>query len=251
MLNKFFVTKMRNKLNMVIFNFNTFESNLKDIAIFDHRLNKSERKYIIAIMFIRSLKLILITALVTSVLLGASLYWMGRNTKKSPQIDLSRPSVIKEIRSLGNLETASYSIEKIVEAGTDSNRIQDFLFGDKLLLIANGKVVAGIDLSQVAEKDVIVENGSLAITLTAPVILSSNLDNSQTKVYDRTQGYLNKGNKDLETEARKSAEASITKAACEAGILVEARDNAIKRITQLFEFAGFTSVSVTIPHGSC
>ena len=42
---------------------------------------------------------------------------------KSPgtKIDLSRASVIKEINSLGNLETASYTIDKIVEAGKSGN----------------------------------------------------------------------------------------------------------------------------------
>lgn len=205
-----------------------------------------------ASMFLGKLKLISVTVIITSVLLAIGfLYFRMKLVKPEARVDLSRPSVIREIRSLGNLETASYSIEKIVEAGEDRSKLAELLFGDKLLLIANGKVVAGVDLTQVLEKDILIEGDILSVSLPAPVILSSSLDNSQTKVYDRTQGYLNRGDKDLETVARKSAEEAITKAACEAGILSEARENAVKRMKQLFEFAGFSEVSVTIPHGSC
>lgn len=167
------------------------------------------------------------------------------------KVDLSRTSVIKEIQSLGSLETASYSIEKIVEAGQGGNAFQDLLYGDRILLIAHGKVVAGVNLFQLSDDDVVVEGSNLTVNLPAPVILSSTLDNSKTKVYDRTQGFLSKGNKDLETEARKSAEMSITHAACEAGILDDARENAVERITQLFEFAGFATVTVHISPGKC
>lgn len=171
--------------------------------------------------------------------------------KPSVKVDLSRDSVIKEIQKLGSLETASFSIEKIVEAGQQGNPFQDLLYGDRILLIAHGKVVAGVDLYTVSDQDIKIQGKEISINLPAPRILSSTLDNSKTRVYDRTQGYLSRGNKDLETEARRAAEASITKAACEAGILEEARVSAIERIKQLFEFAGFSSVKVTVKTGSC
>ncbi len=171
--------------------------------------------------------------------------------KPDINIDLSRDSVVREVQKLGSLETASFSIEKIVEAGQQGNMFQDILYGDRILLIASGKVVAGVDLYTIDKNDVQVNDKELIINLSAPKILSSTLDNSKTRVYDRTQGYLSKGNKDLETEARQAAEKSITQAACEAGILEEARTNAIERIKQLFEFVGFTKVTVNIPSGDC
>lgn len=203
-------------------------------------------------MFTFKAKLGFVVVIVIAILVLLALI-LNNNPFAEPRIkvDLSRSSVIKEIQSLGSLETASYSIEKIVEAGQEGSAIQDLLYGDRILLIANGKVVAGVNLFQLSDDDVVVNGSSLTVNLPAPVILSSTLDNSKTKVYDRTQGYLNKGNKDLETEARKSAEASITQAACEAGILDEARKNAIERIKQLFKFAGFVTVTVNIPEGGC
>lgn len=166
-------------------------------------------------------------------------------------VDLSRASVVKEIQSLDRLETASFTIEKIVEAGQGGNVFQNLLYGDRILLIAHGKVVAGVDFSSLTEKDIRINGDKLTITLPAPIIFSATLDNSKTTVYDRTQGLLSRGNKDLESAARSAAEKSIREAACEGGILVEAKDNAVKRITQLFQFAGFVEVTVNISQGNC
>lgn len=171
--------------------------------------------------------------------------------KKELKVDLSRDSVVKEVQKLNRLETASFTIEKVVEAGEQGNPFQDLLYGDRILLIAHGKVVAGIDLASIQNEDIIVNGKNLSVNLPAPEILSSTLDNSKTRVYDRTLGYLNRGNKDLESEARLAAEASIRQAACEGRILDEAQVNAVERIRQLFEFAGFTSVTVQVPQGSC
>lgn len=171
----------------------------------------------------------------------------GSGTK----IDLSRASVVKEIQALNRLETASYSIEKIVEAGQPGDPFSNLLFGNRILLIAHGKVIAGIDLADIDEQDLMIRGKNLALTLPAPVIISSTLDNEKTRVYDRTQGILTQGDKDLESQARQAAESSIRQAACEAGILQDARENATERVEQLFMFAGFEEVTVNIPEGSC
>lgn len=203
--------------------------------------------------FFRNLKFIVILILI--IIFTALLVILIRNPFAQPEkdtvIDLSRPSVIKEIQSLGNLETASYSIEKIVEAGQQGNAFEDLLYGDRILLIAHGKVTAGVNLTAVTEDNISISGNTLLVTIPPPIILSSTLDNSQTRVYDRKQGFLSRGNKDLESEARLAAETSIRQGACDAGILEEARENAIKQIEKLFTFAGFSQVSVDIPAGSC
>ena len=167
-------------------------------------------------------------------------------------INTDRAAVIKEIRSLQRLETASFTIEKIIDGGTTGNNIfQQFLFGDKILLIAHGSVIAGFDLSQISDKDLEVDGTTLRLTLPKPQILVATLDNTQTKVYDRQKGLLNPGEKDLETNARKAAEDSIRQAACDGGILTQATDNARKQLTAFFAALGFTQISIDIPEGSC
>lgn len=163
----------------------------------------------------------------------------------------SSETVIKELKSLNRLETATFTIEKVIDAGTSGNRFQELLFGDKILLIAHGQVIAGFDLSTLTEDSVSVEGKSVRITLPPPTILVTKLDSAQTRVYDRRQGLLSGGSKDLESQARLEAEKIITRAACTGGILEEASKNARSQLTALFKSVGFTVVVITIPSGSC
>lgn len=154
------------------------------------------------------------------------------------------------MRSLNRLETASFTIEKIIDAGTQGNVFQQFLFGDKILLIAHGEVIAGFDLSEISEKDVVINNSTLNLLMPRPKILITSIDNTQTRVYDRKRGLLNREEKNLESEARLAAEKSIRDAACKAGILDQAAQNARKQLTAMFTFS-FRTVVITIPQGTC
>jgi hypothetical protein len=168
------------------------------------------------------------------------------------EIHTGQTAVVKQIRELNRLETTQFTIEKIIDAKTNSsNALQEFLYGDKILLIAHGDVVAGYDLSKIKNEDVRIEGKTLNITLPPAEILYTRLDNDKTKVYDRTQGLLSKGNKDLETEARKAAEEQIRIAACDAHILDQASDNAQKQFKTMFSSFGYTDVIVTAPKGQC
>ncbi len=160
-------------------------------------------------------------------------------------------AVIKEIRNLQRLETASFTIEKIIDTGTSGGAIKEFLFGDKLLLIAHGQVIAGFDLSQISDKDVVIRNNTISITLPKPQILVATLDNSQTRVYDRSKGILNPGDSNLESKAREEAQNSIRESACAGGILTQASDSARKQISTLLSAFGFTTVTINIPETTC
>jgi hypothetical protein len=164
---------------------------------------------------------------------------------------LDQAAVVKEMRELGRLETASFTIEKIIEAGTAGNAFQKFLFGDKLLLVAHGEVIAGTDLSYLEACGVRVDGSSVRVALPPTTVLVSRLDNSLTRVYDRRTGVLARSDKDLEAEARAAAEAEIVKAACASHILEEAADNAKKQVGALLSGLGFASVDIEVPVGTC
>lgn len=167
-------------------------------------------------------------------------------------INTNQTAVIKEITELNRLETAQFTIEKIIDAKTGNiNVFQEFLYGDQILLIAHGEVVAGFNLSKMKSEDVEIQGSRLRLTLPPPEILHTRIDNDKTKVYDRRQGVLTKGNKDLESEARKSAEDSIRRAACDADILEQATVNVKKQLKIMFIPHGFSDISIEIPRGNC
>lgn len=203
---------------------------------------------------VKSLRTILLLVLILAIVI-AGIYFVQTFQKglqkPTTVINLNGASVIKELRDLNRLETASFTIEKIIDAGTSGNVFQEFIYGDKILLIAHGDVVGGFDLSQLDQNSVIVSGTTLQITLPKPQILSATLDNAQTRVYDRRLGLLSHGDKDLESKARLAATQSIQDAACKASILTEATNNARKQLTALFKALGFVNITIIIPQGSC
>ena len=142
------------------------------------------------------------------------------------------------MKFLSRLETASFTIDKIIEAGTDYSKLKQTLFGDRLLLIAHGEVVAGYDLSKMKPEDFAGTGKSISITLPPPQIFSVTLNNEQTRVFDRDQGLFTKGELNLEAEARMQAEQSIRQAACEGHILVTAEKNVKIQLEAIFKASG-------------
>lgn len=171
--------------------------------------------------------------------------------KGSFSVRMSKTSVIKEMRALNKLETASFTIEKVIDAGAEGNQFQEILFGDRILLIAHGEVIAGFDLSKLTEKDITIDDKAIMLKLPKPEILVTRLDSDETRVYDRRQGLLTKGDSNLESQARQEAEKAITKAACQGKILEEASKNARTQLAALFRTLQFETVTIAIPEASC
>jgi len=150
-------------------------------------------------------------------------------------------TIVHEVRSLARLETIQYSVEKVITAETRQG-LFGFLVGDKILFVAHGTVIAGVDLEKMAADDMWVEDGVLHVRLPAAEIFIATLDNDQSYVYDRRLGVLTKGDTNLETEARAAAEEEIEKAALEDGILKQAQVNAENFLVRFFLKLGFPDV---------
>jgi len=169
----------------------------------------------------------------------------------SYSLKTSNTSVVEELRALNRLETAQFTLEKIIDAGTESGSFKQFLFGDRVLLIAHGVVIAGFNLEQLRDDAVKITGQDISITLPAPEILFATLDNGQTRVFDRKLGLLTKGDDALESKVRGEAIPIIRKAACDGDILGEAAKNGRDQLTALLKTLGFAQVIVEIPAGDC
>lgn len=164
----------------------------------------------------------------------------------TPTIIPDPVTIIHEVRSLARLETIQYSVEKVITAESGQNQFA-FLFGDRLLFIAHGYVIAGVDLGKLTSDDLTLKGQVLYVRLPQPEIFVATLDNEKSYVYDRETGLLTKGNVDLETEARKVAENEIYKAALDDGILEQARVNAENYLVRLFRTLGYNEVVFVQP----
>lgn len=162
----------------------------------------------------------------------------------TPTIYPDPVTVILQVRSLARLETAQYTIEKVITAETGQGAFGP-LFGDRLLFVAHGEVIAGVDLSRVQESDLTVTpDGRVIMILPAAEVFIATLDNEKSYVYDRQTGLLTKGEQNLETLARQTAEAEIERAALEDGILNLAQSNAQTFVERLLRSLKFTDVTI-------
>ncbi len=161
----------------------------------------------------------------------------------TPTIVPDPESIIHEVRSLARLETSYYSVEKIVtgEMNTDT-ALLDFFLGQKLLFIAHGYVIAGVDLEKLEPQDLSIKEGVLYVTLPEAEIFVATLDNDKSYVYDRQSGVLTDVDQNLETHVRQVAQQAILDTAIEDGILEQAQTNAEIYLLRLFIQAGFYDV---------
>ena len=162
------------------------------------------------------------------------------------RVDTTRPSIIEKVSALSRLETVSYEIEKVVP-GESSGPLFDFLTGDKILLIAHGDVIGGVDLAKLKPADirVLTETGSVMMTLPRAEVfnLKNILDNEKTTVYERNSGLIRiVPDPNLETRIRQVAEEQILQAAIENGILTQAQKNAEDVVRSLVTGLGYKEV---------
>lgn len=145
---------------------------------------------------------------------------------------------INEVRALARLETIQYSVEKVITGETGGGTFQS-LFGDKILFVGHGTVIAGIDMSKLQPEDMRFENGVLTVKLPPAEIFIAALDNEKSYVYNRDTGILTKPDINLETLVRQRAEEEILKAALEDGILEQAQTNAEAYLFKFFAALGY------------
>jgi Protein of unknown function (DUF4230) len=157
----------------------------------------------------------------------------------TPTIRPDPVTIVREVRALARLETIQYSVEKIITGEVNQGALQ-FLFGDRLLFVAHGVVIAGVDLGKITPDDVwIDQDGRVYMRLPDPEIFVATLDNDKSYVYDRDTGLFTHGDLNLEATVRRTAEAEIRQAALDDGILDQARvngENYLFRLLRSLEF---------------
>jgi hypothetical protein len=155
--------------------------------------------------------------------------------------------VVTAVRELSRLEGAEFHIERVIELTETQRR----LFGlveaeDAILLVAAGEVVAGVDLSKVADADIESdsESSSVVLRLPAPEVFTTRLDNERTYVHTRKTDVLARRVDSLETDARREAESTLAKAAEDANIVGVAQRSVQRTLEGLMRALGYRRVTI-------
>jgi hypothetical protein len=153
--------------------------------------------------------------------------------------------VVREINTLARLETTSYSFQDVLQI----ERNQDLLFGafgETLLFVAYGDVIAGVDLSQLQPEDLqVVGPTSVIVHLPDSEIFVTDLDNERSYVANRDVGIFTNADPQLETLIRQEADTRMLEAAMENGILEKADEEAEAFMRSFLEGLGFEEITFT------
>jgi Protein of unknown function (DUF4230) len=164
----------------------------------------------------------------------------------TPTIIPDPVTIINQVQALARLETIRYTVEKVITAETNQGVLAP-LFGDRLLFVAHGYVIAGIDMSKIEPADLWLTGTVLNVRLPDAEVLVSTLDNGKSYVYDRQTGLLASADPNLETQARQVAEQQITQSALDDGILNQAMANAQTYLKWFFETLGYKQINFVPP----
>ncbi len=187
-------------------------------------------------------------ALVLAIIFGLGLVfglrlprWVG--VRSQPKV-YSTPTLLQQVKTLSQLVTVQYVLEKVVvlEVPPDSMLGKMFAGENRVLMVAHGIVKGGIDLDRLRPGDLQVSEKKIILKLPPAQITDAYLDDKQTQVVERTTGFLRSFDKDLEQTVRQNALDDLRRAARNGGILKDADERARAQLTNLFKQLGFETV---------
>lgn len=152
-------------------------------------------------------------------------------------------ALVTQVRELNRLETASMRVMHVGHVTQSYKLVPNILAGDEITFLAEGDVIAGIDLARLQPKDVWRSpDGTINMRIPPAEILVVRVDNAKSRVINRDTGVLRRRDVDLETRARQHAEETIRSEALKQGVLTTASQSAEKKLAGFLHTLGFEKV---------
>ena len=169
---------------------------------------------------------------------------IGRHfSSQGPHRMYETPVLLQQVQTLSELVTVKYVVEKIEIWDDPPSGWRQFVAGDnRILLLARGVVKAGVDFSKLKAADIKVQGKTIWINLPPARITDAYLDDKETKVIERTTGFLRSFDKDLEQNVRLTAVNDMRQSASRGGIVKDANDRARTQLVSFFRLMGFERV---------
>jgi len=162
---------------------------------------------------------------------------------------LNAVPLLQEIQKLSQLVTIKYFLQKPVglEKPTESALGKMFAGQNRVVVLVQGVVKAGVNLQRIQPGALTVENTKLSLTLPLAEITDVYIDDQKTEVLESSTGLFRPFTSQLGQAIRVQALEDLRRAARNNGILKEADDRAREQLKRLFELLGFTEVEFRVP----
>ncbi len=119
---------------------------------------------------------------------GGRLPLLGPFFVEEPARTTTSPVVVEGIQELDRLATVRWTESVVITRESGGTQLEQFLTGERVLLVATGEVEAGVDLAEMDEDDVRVDGDRVTVDLPEPQVLSSSLDEERTRATTGTEG---------------------------------------------------------------
>lgn len=187
--------------------------------------------------------------LLIAILVLQKIHWwpsFSNPFKKQPLLIDNTPVLVKEIRNLSQVIAISMYDEVVMEASKPKH-LPSFPglrpVPDNIVLIGKGKVLAGVDLARMNEKDVFTAGDSVSISLAGAQVFNTIVNPSDFETFDETGIWT----ADEVTGLKKKIRDRITARALANQILPRA-DQRCKLVLENFLRAlGFTKINFKAP----
>src|SRR5262249_7865708 len=164
----------------------------------------------------------------------------------------SQPVLLKSITSLSRYEAASGSFQVVVDLSRKTRFLPSFIEGTDTLFVGQGSVIASVDFSHLASRDLRVSPGRTAVTvrLPQPQLEPATLNVRRSYVFAQQQGLLNRignffsSNPNSQQQVYILAQQRIQAAASHSPLLAQARANTRSMLTGMLHALGFKQVTV-------
>ncbi|CAN7159528.1 DUF4230 domain-containing protein [Rossellomorea sp. LjRoot5] len=176
---------------------------------------------------------------------GASIgvyYWLSGSTFTE-----EKGSFVERIQEMSSLATAQGFVKAVIEQEDNQlfgKEINADLPGTKrkLLMVVPGTVLAGVDLQEIDDKDIVVNEEKKEIRLTLPraeILQEPSIDTDNIKTFSVEGIFRNDVDWNEGFALAEVAKDQISQEAIEQGILQAAEKNAEKSLTGFFEQLGY------------
>ena len=202
--------------------------------------------------------LLLILLLLVAIWLFHRIKWLPSfsNLFKSEPLEIENTAiVIKEINALAQLITITAYNEVVIDEVIKGNslfnnpvvptllNIPDLKYADKkLVLIGKGRVLAGVDLTKLTYKDVLVKGDSVSVKLPKALILQAIINPSDFDTFEETGTWTDAEVRAVKIKLRDKLIITVLRQ----NILQKASDKAKLLMENFLTAAGFKKVNVII-----
>ena len=205
---------------------------------------------------------LIITIVVVLVVLVAGYWailqtgWLGK-TEKQLTIDQTA-NVVTEIKKISEFTSACFYEEIVLKdakasetakgkavnavAGLFQKDKSKAVSKDELIIVANGKVRAGFNLSKLTDEDVVINDSALTVNLPKAEIFDVIVNPSDFDIYIEEGKWSHEQVVVVENKAKAKIEADAKKE----DILKKATESGVKKLTELFRSFGYKDVVVHI-----